>query len=105
SPTIPLPYNDTLLTIKVDHHLTGRQTMFYRYSFQKNDSPNDQFDPTQPADLSGGNTNNNKLNSFVLGHTYTFGPRTVNQFSFQFQNFENDILGVTTNPNIVFPSV
>ncbi|MDQ6652899.1 MAG: TonB-dependent receptor, partial [Acidobacteriota bacterium] len=105
SPTIPLPYNDTLLTVKIDHHLSDKQSMFYRYSFQKNDSPNDQFDPTQPADLKGGNTNDNKLTSFVANHTYTFSPRVLNQFSFQFQSFENNILGVTTDPNIIFPSV
>ncbi len=105
SPTIPLPYNDTLLTVKIDHHLSDKQTMFYRYAFQKNDSPNDQFDPGQPADLAGGNTNANKLTSFVVNHTYTFSPRVLNQFSFQYQNFENNILGVTTNPNIIFPSV
>lgn len=105
SPTIPLPYNDTLLTIKVDHAISDKQTMFYRYAFQKNDSPNDQFDPTLPSDLEGGNTNNNKLSSFVVNHTYTANPRLVNQFSFQYQNFENNILGVTTDPNLVFPSV
>lgn len=105
SPTIPLPYNDTLFTVKIDHHLTDKQNMFYRYSFQKNDSPNDQFDITLPADLEGGNTNNNKLHSFVVSHTYTAGPRVINQFSFHFQDFVNEILGVTTNPNIVFPSV
>lgn len=105
SPTIPLPYNDTLLTVKVDHHLSDKQSMFYRYAFQKNDSPNDQFDPGQPADLQGGNTNANKLTSFVINHTYTFSPRVLNQFSFQYQNFENNILGVTTDPNIIFPSV
>jgi len=105
SPTIPLPYNDTLLTAKIDHHLSDKQTMFYRYAFQKNDSPNDQFDPTQPADLKGGNTNTNKLTSFVVNHTYTFSPRVLNQFSFQYQNFENNILGVTTDPNLIFPSV
>jgi hypothetical protein len=105
SPTIPLPYNDTLLTVKVDHHLSDKQSMFYRYAFQKNDSPNDQFDPGQPADLAGGNTNANKLTSFVINHTYTFSPRVFNQFSFQYQNFENNILGVTTDPNIIFPSV
>ena len=105
SPTIPTPYNDTLLTAKIDHHISDRQSMFYRYSFQKNDSPNDQFDPSQPGDLSNGNTNNNKLHSFVVNHTYTFGPTSLNQFSFQFQRFQNDILSVTTNPNIVFPSV
>ena len=105
SPTIPLPYNDTLLTVKVDHRLSDKQSMFYRYAFQKNDSPNDQFDPGQPADLAGGNTNTNKLTSFVINHTYTFSPRVLNQFSFQYQNFENNILGVTTDPNIIFPSV
>jgi Carboxypeptidase regulatory-like domain/TonB dependent receptor len=105
SPTIPLPYNDTLLTVKINHTISDKQSMFYRYAFQKNDSPNDQFDPGQPGDLENGNTNNNKLNSFVLNHTYTFSPRTVNQFSFQFQDFENNILGVTSNPNLVFPSV
>ena len=105
SPTIPLPYNDTLLTAKIDHHISGKQTMFYRYAFQKNDSPNDQFDPGQPADLQGGNTNTNKLTSFVINHTYTYSPRVLNQFSFQYQNFENNILGVTTDPNIIFPSV
>ena len=105
SSTIPTPYNDTLLTAKVDQHLSKRQSMFYRFSFQKNDSPNDQFDPSQPGDLSNGNTNNNKLYSFVVNHTFTVGPTSLNQFTFQFQRFQNDILGVTTNPNIVFPSV
>jgi len=105
SPTIPTPYNDTLLTAKIDHHLTARQSMFYRFSFQKNDSPNDQFDPSQPADLSGGNTNNNKLYSFVVNHTATLSPTTLNQVTFQFQRFQNDILSVTENPNLLFPSV
>jgi Carboxypeptidase regulatory-like domain/TonB dependent receptor len=105
SPLIPTPYNDTLLTAKIDHHLSERQSMSYRFSYQKNDSPNDQVDPTQPSDLAGGNTNNNKLYSFVVNHTYTFGPTSLNQFTFQFQRFQNDILGVTTNPNLLFPSV
>ncbi len=105
SSTIPTPYNDTLITGKVDHHISDRQSMFYRFSFQKNDSPNDQFDSTQPADLTGGNTNNNKLYSFVVNHTYTISPTKLNQITFQFQTFTNDILGVTTTPNILFPSV
>lgn len=105
SPTIPQPYNDTLLTVKVNHNISDKQTMFYRYAFQKNDSPNDQFDGSQPSDLTGGNTDNNKLQSFVVNHTYTFSPRTLNQFTFQFQDFENNILGVTTDPNQLFPSV
>ncbi len=105
SSTIPTPYNDTLITAKIDNRISERQSMFYRFSFQKNDSPNDQFDESQPADLTGGNTNNNKLYSFVVNHSYTLSSTKLNQFTFQFQNFVNDILGVTTTPNILFPSV
>ncbi len=105
SPTIPTPYNDTLLTVKVDNTISSRQSMFYRYAFQKNDSPNDQFDPTLPADITGGNTNNNRLHSFVVNHSYTFSPTRLNVFSFHFQDFNNAILAVTSNPNITFPSV
>ena len=105
SPTIPTPYNDTLLTVKLDNHISQRQQMFYRFSHQRNDSPNDQFDPTLPADLTGGNTNANKIYSFVVGHNYTFSPTTLNQFTFQFQTFQNNILSVTDRPNLTFQSV
>ncbi|HKP86108.1 MAG TPA: TonB-dependent receptor [Blastocatellia bacterium] len=105
SQLIPTPYNDHLLTAKVDQRIGGRQSMFYRYSYQRNDSPNDQVDPGLPSDLTGGNTNNNHLHSFVLNHTYTISPTKLNVFTFHFQNFVNQILGVTDNPNLTFPSV
>ncbi len=100
---IPTPYNDTLLTAKIDHNLTSNQTMFYRFSYQKNDSPNDQVGNPANTDLSGGNTDNNTLYSFVANHTYTISPTKLNQFSFHFQDFSNAILGVTTNPLLAFP--
>src|SRR5215510_4961410 len=53
TPQIPIPYNDYLLTTKVDHQMTAKQSMFYRYSWQKNNSPNDQVDPGLPSDLTG----------------------------------------------------
>src|SRR5206468_2119584 len=94
-----------LLTIKVDHRLNSRQSMFYRYSFQKNSSPNDQIDPAQPADLAGGNTNDNHLHSLIANHTFAISPTKVNVLSFHFQDFKNEILGVTDQPNLQFPSV
>jgi Carboxypeptidase regulatory-like domain/TonB dependent receptor len=105
APTIPTPYNDHLLTTKVDQRIGSKQSLFYRYAYQRNDSPNDQVDPSLPSDLTGGNTNNNHLHSFVLNHTYTISPTKVNVFTFHFQNFVNQILGVTDNPNLTFPSV
>jgi Carboxypeptidase regulatory-like domain/TonB dependent receptor-like, beta-barrel len=102
---IPTPYNDNLFSVKIDNRISDKQSMFYRYSYQKNDSPNDQFDITFPADILGGNTNNNTLHSFVVNHSYTISPTKLNQFSFQFQDFKNSILGVTDAPNLLFPSV
>lgn len=100
---ISSPYDDTLLTIKVDHRLTDSQSMFYRFSYQKNNSPNDQVANPATTDLTGGNTTDNKLYSFVVNHTATLSPTKLNQFTFHFQDFNNSILGVTTNPLLTFP--
>ncbi len=102
---IPTPYDDWLLTVKVDHRLNDDQTMFHRYSYQKNNSPNDQIGVPATADITGGNTNDNKLHSFITNHTWTISPTMLNQWSFHYQSFDNAILGVTDTPNIVFPSV
>ncbi|MCA1577776.1 MAG: TonB-dependent receptor [Acidobacteria bacterium] len=100
---IPTPYNDTLLTARVDHNVTDRQSMFYRFAYQKNDSPNDQVANPATTDLTGGNTDDNKLYSLVANHSWTLSPTKLNQFSFHFQDFSNAILGVTTNPQLQFP--
>ena len=105
SSTIPLPYNDSLLTVKIDQHYSDKTNLLFRFAYQKNDSPNDQFDPGLPSDLTGGNLNNNRLYSILGSHTYTFNSSKLNVFSFHYQDFKNSILGITTNPNIVFPSV
>ncbi len=102
---IPTPYDDWLATVKIDHRITNNQSMFYRYAYQKNSSPNDQIGVPATADITGGNTNDNKLHSFIVNHTWTISPTKLNQISFHYQDFSNFILGVTDRPNIVFPSV
>ena len=79
--------------------------MFYRFAFQDNSSPNDQIAVPANADPTGGNTNDNRLYSFVANHTYTISPTKVNVLAFHFQDFKNEILGVTDMPNITFPTV
>jgi hypothetical protein len=101
-PEVPSPYNDTLLSAKVDHKINDKQSMFYRYSYQKNDAENDQITFPPITDLTGGNISNNKLHSFVVNHTYNITPNTLNQFTFHYQDFFNEILGVTNNPLVTF---
>jgi hypothetical protein len=105
SSTIPTPYNDTMFTIKTDHQISSRQSMFYRYAQQNYHSPNDQFDPGKPGDLTNGNNNDNRFNSAVINHTFSLTPTKLNVFSFHFQDFKNQILAVTTKPLLEFPSV
>ena len=102
---IPTPYDDTLLTLKADHRMANGQSTFYRFSYQKNSSPNDQVTNPATTDLTGGNSNQNTIYDFVGNHTMTVGDSRVNQFVFHFQDFANEILEVTTNPIMLFPDV
>lgn len=101
-PEVPTPYNDILLSAKVDHKISDKQSMFYRYSYQKNDAENDQITVPPVTDLTGGNISNNKLHSFVVNHTYNINSNALNQFTFHAQDFFNEILGVTSNPLVTF---
>lgn len=105
SRTIPTPYDDTLLTIKVDQRPTATQSLFYRFSMQKNSSPNDQITNPATTDLTGGNSNENTLYDLVVNHTATLGSTRVNQFVFHVQDFKNEILEVTKDPIMIFPTV
>jgi outer membrane receptor protein involved in Fe transport len=100
-PVIPQPFNDTLLTAKLDHRFSDSQNLFVRYSYQGNDSPNDQVANPARTDLSGGNLTTNKLHSFIANHTYNVSSKSLNTFIFHFQDFKNEILpnkeGLTLN--------
>lgn len=100
--TIPTPYDDTLFTGKVDHRLSDSQSMFYRFALQKNTSQNDQITNPATTDLSGGSTNVNDVYDFVANHTFNVGGDRLNQFVFHFQDFTNEILGVTDAPIMIF---
>lgn len=91
-PEIPTPYDDIMLTAKIDHKISSRQSMFYRYSWQDNESPNDQVANPHRTNLSGGNITSNKLHSFVVNHQFNFSPNALNTFIFHFQDFVNEIL-------------
>ncbi len=89
---IPNPYNDTLFTAKIDHKINTKQSMFYRYSFQDNSSPNDQVANPARTDLSGGNESTNRLHSLAINHTFQVKSNLVNVFTYHFQDFVNEIL-------------
>jgi Carboxypeptidase regulatory-like domain/TonB dependent receptor len=103
---IPTPYDDTLTTIKVDWHPMANHTLFGRYAYQDQSSPNDQIPVPATADLNNGNTNTTTNHDFVANHTWLVSGSRLNQFAFHFQDFNNEILpNVTGVPQLNFPSV
>ncbi len=73
--------------------------------FGGNSSDNDQTSNPATTDLSGGSTNKNTIYDFVGNHTMTLGNSRVNQFAVHFQDFTNEILEVTKDPIMIFPTV
>lgn len=103
---IPTPYDDTLLTVKSDWRAGENRMMFARFAWQDQSSPNDQIPVPATADLNNGNTNSTTNSSFVLSDTWTVGNNRLNQASFHFQDFNNEILPNVTNVALLqFPSV
>ncbi len=100
-PLIPTPYDDTLFSTKIDHRFNDKHNMFVRFSYQGNKSPNDQVANPARTDLSGGNQTNNTLYSLLGNYTYNINSNVLNQFTFHFQDFVNEILpneeGLTLN--------
>jgi hypothetical protein len=102
-PLIPQPYDDTLLTAKLDHRFNDAHNMFVRYSYQGSDSPNDQVGNPARTDLSGGNSTINRLHSFVGNWTYNVSSKSLNTFIFHFQDFKNEILPNAEGLTLNFP--
>ena len=102
-PLIPTPYDDTLLSAKIDHRFNDKHSIFGRYSYQGNKSPNDQVANPARTDLSGGNNTTNTLHSFLTNYTYNIRPNVLNQFTFHFQDFVNEILPIEEGLTLNFP--
>lgn len=115
--TLPSAYIDHLLTIRIDHHISDRQTMFYRYGRQRWSVPNDQLGNPFQADGTQSNTDLNNFHDLTIGHTYVISSNKVNSLNLHFQDMVNAILGsptsnftyplagggTATNPNLNFP--
>ncbi len=102
---LPQPFNDHQYTIKTDFNIWNNHALSARFAGQNNNALNDQagFLVVQ-TDLSGGNESLNDLYSFLGGWTWTATSRMVNQFTYQFADFDNRINATTDLPQLVFPS-
>ncbi|HYV03325.1 MAG TPA: TonB-dependent receptor [Blastocatellia bacterium] len=102
---LPQPFNDHQYQIKTDFHPKDNHSFTFRFAGQNNDGLNDQAGfLTVFTDLSGGNTTENDLYNLLGSWTWTATPRVVNQFLYQFSDFNNQIGATTDLKSIVTAS-
>jgi hypothetical protein len=102
---LPQPFNDWVYTIKGDFNLSPKHTLVTRFSGQNNNGLNDQAGfLIVRTDLSGGNTTKNTLYNFLTSLTSTISSATVNQFTYQYSTFDNQIGATTDLPLLTFPN-
>jgi hypothetical protein len=101
---LPQPFNDWQYTVKGDFNLSPKHTLVTRFAGQNNDALNDQAGfLIVRTDLSGGNESLNTLYNFLASLTSTLTSTTVNQFTYQYQTFDNRINATTDLNLLVFP--
>lgn len=101
---LPQPFNDWQYTVKGDFTLSPNHTLVARFAGQNNDALNDQAGfLIVHTDLSGGNESLNTLYNFLTSLTSTIGSSKVNQFTYQFQTFDNRINATTDLDLLFFP--
>ena len=101
---LPQPFNDWQYTIKGDFVLSPKHQLVVRFAGQNNDALNDQAGfLIVRTDLSGGNESLNTLYNFLTSLTSTLSATTVNQFTYQYQTFDNRINATTDLNLLTFP--
>ncbi len=103
---LPQPFDDHQYTVKLDYNAASNHALSFRFAGQNNHGLNDQAGfLTVFTDLSGGNTTKNDLYNFLGSWTWTASSHIVNQFLYQFSDFDNQIGATTDLPLLTFPSL
>lgn len=105
----PNPFNELLVTGKVDWTISNKMTSFVRYSHDDNDqqAPFPSGSGILPRESSSGifqsndQVDENRSDGFVIGLTRTLRSNLVNDFRYNFNDFHNFIGGATQN----FPEI
>ncbi|HEX5717425.1 MAG TPA: TonB-dependent receptor [Thermoanaerobaculia bacterium] len=99
--SFPIPFEDDLGTAKVTFDISPQQYLQVRYGFQEN---SDKYGAGPPAAPDSLGTITNEYSSLLAGHTLQFSSDTLNEFVFQYTQFDNLISADSDTPSIYFPS-
>ena len=98
---VALPFRDTLVTAKVTVNVDPRQFVQLRYGYQKNTGKYGAGPLYTPSALG---TLQNEYHSFLAGHQWVLPGGRMNEFIFQYSQFDNAITADSRDPALYFPS-
>jgi outer membrane receptor protein involved in Fe transport len=95
------PYRETLLTGKATANLTPTQYLTVRYGRNQNSQP---YGATPLATPDDWGDSENHFNSINLNHNASLKGSRLNEFVFQYADFDNHISARSNAPNQSFPN-
>jgi hypothetical protein len=99
--TVPLTFEDELLTAKATWDVNPKNFLQVRYGTQENA---DKYGASPLAHPTGLGTLTNDYESFLAGWNAQFGAEMLNEFLFQYTSFDNLISADSNDPFIIYPS-
>jgi hypothetical protein len=97
----PEPYHYNLYNVRLDYHLSSKNTLFLRYSHDGNEGFGPYALTPQPASF---NYNYNWSDQSIIGWTSVLTPALVNDVRFQYHFWENNVTDAMAS-NCVYPCI
>ena len=95
------PYRETLFTAKATANLTSTQYLSVRYGRNQNSQP---YGATPRATQDNWGDSKNKFNSINVNHNASLRGSKLNEFVFQYADFDNHISALSQLPFESFPN-
>ena len=95
------PYRETLFTGKATSNLTPNQYLTVRYGRNENSQP---YGATPLATPANWGDSANQFNSINLNHNFSLGNGKLNEFVFQYADFDNHITARSNNAFESYPN-
>lgn len=97
----PVPYIENLFTVKMTANLNAAQYLSVRYGRNNNTQP---YNAAVTSTFDNWGDSANDLNSINLNHNWVVGGSKLNEFIFQYADFNNFIGSRSSAPNESFPN-
>lgn len=99
------PLNDLMGTARVDFRPTDIDSLYFRYSIQREDDVSASKLDRQIGSASQRQAGKNRFHTLLANWSHVFSPTVINSFTFNLNNFSNRTDPVAPGPQLTFPTI